>query len=339
MFYEGKTFDALPRAVITVVTRLHEKNILKLSSGTNNSINIAITRFGMIIAESIAPVSRRYITTTNNGNDTQSPQRLKNTIKELAKVLINSTVGFDLTPQSLDTMNQILYPDNEQETKAQVIDMDASLRNTMMIIARVNTLMVPLDEEFIPGAMALVEKGLLGKRTKNTFTAFEFTQTGMKTLNRILFDELDFWSDTRKIYPAIMENMGKNKHKEDTDENTFIQCNVTEQTKETQGLFYSENLKTEQQTDLFSTIADSLGMQSVHQLKDAIDFHIENTEGTTEKEKTNEEGQTQKSKTRKKQNNKDKTEETNNDSMFKSFIKAVKNTKGKDKNDNGQNQK
>lgn len=339
MFYEGKAFDAIPKAAVPIMAMLHEKNILKMSSGNDNSFNIAITRLGLVIAESIAPVSRKFITTTNNGSNTQSTHKLINTIKELAGALINSTVEFDLTPQSLDTMNQILYPDNEQETKAQVIDLDASLRNTMMLIARVNTLLVPLDKAFIPEALSLVEMGLLSQSTKNGFTSFEFTHTGLKTLNRILFDELDFWSDTAKIYPAMLESDRKEKKQEKEcteDEQTFIQCNVSVQSEENVTKLNSENIKTEQQTEIFNTIAASLGLENIHQLKDAIDFHIANSFGIPQKEKDAEDPKGEKGSTNKPNPGKNKKPKADN--AFASFLKAVKNTKGKGKNANGQNQ-
>lgn len=339
MFYEGKAFDAIPKAAVPIMAMLHEKNILKMSSGNDNSFNVAITRLGLVIAESIAPVSRKFITTTNTGGNAQSTHKLINTIKELAGALINSTVEFDLTPQSLDTMNQILYPDNEQETKAQVIDLDASLRNTMMLIARVNTLLVPLDKAFIPEALSLAEKGMLSQSTKNGFTSFEFTHTGLKTLNRILFDEIDFWSDTAKIYPAMLESDRKEKkqEKECTESEPFIQCNVSVQSDEGVTRFHSENIKTEQQTEIFNTIAASLGLESIHQLKDAIDFHIANSYGIPQKEEDTECAKGRKDSPNKPKPGKNEKPKANN--AFASFLKAVKNTNGKAKNTNGQNQK
>ncbi len=335
MFYEGKAFDSIPKAAMPVIMLLHNKNILKLSSGNDNSFNVAITRLGLVIAESIAPNSRKFIITANSGNDTQSPHRLINTIKELAFTLINSTVEFNLSSQSLDTMNQILYPDNEQETKAQVLDLDANLRNTMMLIARVNALLVPLDKEFIPGALSLVEKGLLAKRERNKFTSFEFTQTGLKTLNRILFDELDFWSDTTKIYPAIMESIGKEKGKgkESTEGDTFIQCNVSVQPEEEAVQFHSENLKTEQQTEIFSTITASLGLESIHQLKDAIDFHIQNNNCDLWGENKDEETQPKQNHESGNEHHKAKSKEQNG--LFASFLKAIKNAKDTNNSKNG----
>ena len=98
----------------------------------------------------------------------------------------------------------------------------------------------------------------------------------------------------------------------------------------------SENIKTEQQTEIFNTIAASLGLENIHQLKDAIDFHIANSYGIPQKEKDAEDPKGEKGSANKPNPGKNKKPKADN--AFASFLKAVKNTKGKGKNANGQNQ-